>query len=261
MTTNCICKSLTGALDITTLMHSSILVGVERTLLGPLFARAAEAARPLSLLRDRHAADLVAAIGPMVERPTLPRGSFGPVLRTWMFDRAVAAFLKAHPLGTVVELGVGLNTRFERLDNGHQRWFDLDLPGVKTLRECLLPSSPRRAHLGGSLTDPRILDGITSDPPFCFVLEAVLDYLDVDEIAALSSRIAARFPGAELMMDLGRRAPLFAGILGRPDLFRPPWRVIDSVHALDARGLTPGPRRRPIRDEPTRGYPIVRLRC
>lgn len=39
-------------------------------------------------------------------------------LRTRMFDEDVQAFLAEHPDGTIVELGCGLNTRFERIDNG-----------------------------------------------------------------------------------------------------------------------------------------------
>lgn len=44
------------------------------------------------------------------------------MLRTVLFDRWVADFLAAHPDGTVVEIGTGLNTRYERLDNGRGRW-------------------------------------------------------------------------------------------------------------------------------------------
>ena len=43
-------------------------------------------------------------------------------------DSWVCAFLALNPYGTVIELGVGLNSRFERTDNGHARWFELDLP-------------------------------------------------------------------------------------------------------------------------------------
>jgi O-methyltransferase involved in polyketide biosynthesis len=41
-------------------------------------------------------------------------------LRTAMFDEWIKDLLSRHPEGTVVEIGAGLNTRFERLDNGHR---------------------------------------------------------------------------------------------------------------------------------------------
>ena len=34
----------------------------------------------------------------------------------------------------MVELGTGLNTRFERTDNGTAHWIDLDLPDTIALR-------------------------------------------------------------------------------------------------------------------------------
>jgi O-methyltransferase involved in polyketide biosynthesis len=40
----------------------------------------------------------------------------------------------------MVELGTGLNTRFERLDNGRVHWFDLDLPDVMALRRVFFYS-------------------------------------------------------------------------------------------------------------------------
>ncbi|WP_239476717.1 hypothetical protein [Nocardia arizonensis] len=46
-------------------------------------------------------------------RPTLA----GAVLRASMFDEYVRGFLRKHPDGTVVDLGCGLSTRFDRLDN------------------------------------------------------------------------------------------------------------------------------------------------
>jgi O-methyltransferase involved in polyketide biosynthesis len=57
------------------------------------------------------------------------RGAGGSVtvLRAAIVDYWVRAFLAEHPAGTVAELGTGLNTRFERVDNGQVHWFDLDL--------------------------------------------------------------------------------------------------------------------------------------
>jgi O-methyltransferase involved in polyketide biosynthesis len=64
-----------------------------------------------------------------------------------MFDVLVADFLRDHPEGTVVEIGCGLNTRFERLDNGRVHWFDLDLPDSIELRQRFFSDSDRRTTL------------------------------------------------------------------------------------------------------------------
>jgi O-methyltransferase involved in polyketide biosynthesis len=63
-------------------------------------------------------------------------------------------FLSRHPQGTVVEIGAGLNTRFERLDNGAVHWFDLYLPDAVELRRRFLADSDRRKTLACSILDP-----------------------------------------------------------------------------------------------------------
>jgi O-methyltransferase involved in polyketide biosynthesis len=59
---------------------------------------------------------------------------FMVVSRTMIFDWWIRQFLADHPNRTVVELGTGLNTRFERTDNGSVHWIDLDLPDTIELR-------------------------------------------------------------------------------------------------------------------------------
>ncbi|MGC5534059.1 class I SAM-dependent methyltransferase [Streptomyces sp. SR-10] len=123
---------------------------VQETRLIPLYARAVENRKEHALLRDTRAEEIVAAIdydfGRFDELPSLT----GSLLRTRLFDRWVAKFLSAHPGGTVVELGTGLNTRYERVDNGSARWFELDLPDVIGLREKFLTDSPRRTMIAAS---------------------------------------------------------------------------------------------------------------
>jgi len=52
------------------------------------------------------------------------------VVRLREFDRFARNFLDKNPTATVVYIGCGLDARFQRLDNGKVRWFDLDLPDV-----------------------------------------------------------------------------------------------------------------------------------
>jgi O-methyltransferase involved in polyketide biosynthesis len=83
---------------------------VQRTLFFPLLARARETARRRPLLRDPKAVELVAAID--FDPATYDQSflSFAVLIRTLILDWWVSQFLAAHPAGTVVELGTGLNT-------------------------------------------------------------------------------------------------------------------------------------------------------
>ncbi len=104
---------------------------VSETLMIPLHARALEQRQPEPLVRDPLAADLVERIDDDWRRIKVNRHDLtASVVRVREFDRMAREFLADHPRATVVHIGCGLDTRFQRVDNGQVRWFDLDLPDV-----------------------------------------------------------------------------------------------------------------------------------
>ena len=94
-------------------MSSSIRVElgpVQETLLIPLLARARETERPRGLLRDPRAREIMCGLNYDFSKWEDGRGPDGAMLRARMFDRYGEDFLAAHPGGTVVEIGCGLDT-------------------------------------------------------------------------------------------------------------------------------------------------------
>ncbi len=187
---------------------------VQRTLFFPLLGRARESERKRPLLRDPKAVELVRAID--FDTATYNQGaaSFIVVIRTMILDWWVSQFLARHPDGTVVELGTGLNTRFERTDNGRVHWVDLDLPDTIELRRRFFADTRRRTMVAASLLDEDWLAEVERRPgPYFFVSDGVLVYLREEQVTGALARIAARFPGARLAfdtyprVDLQRRAP------------------------------------------------------
>jgi hypothetical protein len=138
--------------------HQVQLGTVQETLFIPLAARARESSRKRPALRDPKAAELVRSIA--YDTAKYGRGAGGAitVLRTAIFDSWVRAFLARHPAGTVVEIGTGLNTRFERVDNGQVHWIDLDLPDTIELRGKFFTDTDRRRMVAGSVLDEQWLD-------------------------------------------------------------------------------------------------------
>jgi len=49
----------------------------------------------------------------------------------------------------VVHIGCGLDSRFDRVDNGQVEWYDLDIPEVIELRRKLFGDEGERHHLLG----------------------------------------------------------------------------------------------------------------
>ncbi len=175
---------------------------VQQTLFFPLLARARETERKRPLLRDAKAVELVREIDFDAGTFNQSAMSFLVVLRTMILDWWVRQFLATSPGGTVVELGTGLNTRFERVDNGSVHWIDLDLPDTIALRRRFFADTERRRTIAASLLDEDWLTTAEQLPrPYFFVADGVLPYLTEDEVTGILARLAARFPGAMVAFD------------------------------------------------------------
>ena len=182
--------------------HQVRLGAVQETLFIPLAARARETQRKHPVLRDPKAVELVQSIDYDAGKYSRGAGGLVTVLRTAIIDFWVRSFLAAHPAATVVEIGTGLNTRFERVDNGQVHWFDLDLPDVIELRRTFFADTERRRTVAASVLAEEWLPAVAqSRRPYFFVADGVLAYLPEEEVMAALARIAGQFPGALIALD------------------------------------------------------------
>ena len=180
------------------------LGSVQKTLLLPLWGRAVESGKTRPMLVDRAAAGIIAKVD--YDFSTIAR-NISPITRlTWIArslhtDRTIRQFLERDAGATVVNLGCGLDTTFERVDNGRLSWVDLDLPDVIDLRSRLIPEGPRRRSIACSLLDDAWLGQLKTTGPVLFIAAGVLYYLEADHVKALFIRLADAFPGAEVFFD------------------------------------------------------------
>ena len=133
--------------------HQARLGAVQETLFIPLAGRARASRGRRPVLRDPKAVEMMASIDYDAAKYGRGAGGTVTVLRTAIFDFWVRAFLDEHPAGTVVEIGTGLNTRFERVDNGAVHWIDLDLPDTIELRRAFFADTDRRRMVAASVLD------------------------------------------------------------------------------------------------------------
>ena len=182
-----------------------LLDGISETLLIPLYIRAVESQRPDSLLKDETAVDLVNRLDYDFSRIKLQgHDVLGLILRVREFDRFARDFLVAHPNGVVVHIGCGLDTRFDRVDNGSVEWYDLDLPKVIQLRHRLMQSKGGRYHLlESSVFESDWMKTVLANRPrpFLFIAEGVFPYFEVAHIKSLVRKLCVAFPGAHLVFD------------------------------------------------------------
>jgi methyltransferase (TIGR00027 family) len=203
---------------------------VSRTLLIPLYFRALESQRPDALLRDPKAVELVGRLAvDFSDVQKLKDEQVNYLLRMREFDRQAHAFLAEHPAGVLVDLGCGLDTRFERIDNGQVTWYGIDLPEVIELRKELLAETPRSHFVGCSVLDFSWMDALAAQAgtPILFLAEGLLVYLAESDVRRLVRALAGRFPGSELVCDV--YAPLVIRYHPRsPAVAQPRWGLKDD---------------------------------
>jgi O-methyltransferase involved in polyketide biosynthesis len=179
---------------------------LQETMLVPLYLRAIETLRKHPILKDPKAIEIADSIDWDFRRFGQRPRVISSALRSGMLDEWAKAFLSRHPEGTVVEIGAGLSTRFERLDNGTVHWFDLDLPDVVGLRRRFFTDTGRRVTLAASILDSDWVATVRRSPgPYCFLAETVFVYLQEQDVMAALARIAANFPHASLAFDTTTR--------------------------------------------------------
>ena len=197
---------------------SLTLGGVPETLLIPLYNRAMESQRPDAIVKDEKAVELVTKMPLDFSRVRhIPMTEFLKVMRiifTREFDRYVRDFLDRHPQALVVHIGCGLDSRFERVDNGYVEWYDLDLPEVIDLRRKYLGEEGERYHLlSCSVLENAWLDAVKahSTRPCLFLAETVFVYFTEAQVKSLVFTLRDNFRGAELVFDGWRPFEIWLG--------------------------------------------------
>jgi O-methyltransferase involved in polyketide biosynthesis len=178
---------------------------VQETLLIPLWSRAVEASQPEPILYDAKAQEIVAQLDYDFQKFTAAKSTQVMMcLRGRAIDQLVQNLLVQHPQATVVEIGAGLDTRFERLDNGQLRWFDLDLSDAIAVRQQFFAETERRQFISGSALEPDWVSRVQAsrgDAPVLFIAEGVLLYFTETQVKTFLKLLADHFPGSCLIFD------------------------------------------------------------
>jgi O-methyltransferase involved in polyketide biosynthesis len=180
-------------------VSGDVLDGVAATTLATLRNRAVEARHPRSGFSDAEAVRLFESIDDDFAR-------FGPhtqaqALRARAMDRALRAYLAAHPSAAVVALGEGLQTTYWRLGRPDVDWLSVDQRPVIDLRSRLLPAEPRVTSLATSALDRSWLDEVDPRHGVFITAEGLFMYLERADVFSLIADCARRFPGGRLIFD------------------------------------------------------------
>ncbi len=156
------------------------------------------------ILKDKKSLEILAQIDygfSKIEKAKVTQ--IGECLRGLMLDGWVKSFLQENPSGTIVENGSGLNTRFEKVDNGQVRWFDLDMPDSREVRTKYFQETEKRKFIESSVLDYRWVDAVKTvcSSPIMFVAEGVLMYFTEAQVKQVFALLVENFPGCYLAFD------------------------------------------------------------
>jgi O-methyltransferase involved in polyketide biosynthesis len=125
-------------------------------------------------------------------------------IRAYQFDSHILEFIKHNKNAVVINIGAGLDTSFQRVDNGNILWINIDLPDAAALRQKLIPDSEQQITIAKSVLDFSWIDLILpkkKDRPIVFMAAGVLCYFDPSDVKTLFCKLADSFPSAHMLFD------------------------------------------------------------
>jgi O-methyltransferase involved in polyketide biosynthesis len=176
---------------------------LEDSLFLTLYARALDNRRPHPILGDATADQIVRETNYDYGQLRIETNLILNVaLRAKKLDQVAADFLARHPDGVGLDLGAGLDTRFERLaPPATVDWYDVDFPAVATARERLISEHPNAHVIGADVRDPDWLDAVPTGRPAVIVADGMMAFLSQDELVSLWNRLISHFPSGEIVFN------------------------------------------------------------
>ena len=181
------------------------LTNVPETMLITVWARAVETQTKNPIIIDQKAVECVNQIDYDFSKFSKSKMSqIGCSIRAKLIDDEAQKFIAENPDCVVIQLGTGLDARFDRLGRPNvTHWYDLDLPESIETRQKLLPASGQNSYLPMSLFDFSWIDMVASQgKPILIIVEGVLMYFSPDEVRGFFEKIVEKIPKATILMDL-----------------------------------------------------------
>lgn len=183
------------------------LEGVMETLLITLDIRARDYRAANSVLKDKKSAEIVDRIDYDFSEFKSGPNYIGVLSRAKIMDAEIRKFIAKHPKCHIVSIGSGLDTRFDRLDNGMIHWYDVDFPEVIEVRKKFFEENDRVKFIPKSALDPSWTDEIKTDgEELLIVAEGMIMYLQPEDVKKFLHILTDRFDVFDLHLDCVAKA-------------------------------------------------------
>lgn len=122
-------------------------------------------------------------------------------LRAKEYDSFIRRFIEKHPAATVVNIGCGLDNRFERIDNANIEFYDLDFPDIIEIKEQIFPPKHRYHQIAQSVFEKDWIDQISAKNVI-LVAEGVFMYCEECNIKSLFHQLQEKLNNPEIVFEV-----------------------------------------------------------
>lgn len=180
------------------------LNGVQETLLLPLWGRANETKKEIPLLSDNAAVRIIENIGydfSVIKEKVNPLSCASWIARSIYFDNKIKLFLENNPEGSIINIGCGLDTTYERVSNDKAIWYELDFPEVIEIRKKYITEKPKRRFLSYSVFDNEWYKHIENKKDVLIMMAGVIYYFEENQVRSLFGTIINEFEHCDIVFD------------------------------------------------------------
>ena len=176
---------------------------IQETLLLPLWGRAVETQKDRPRLIDKKAVEIIDRLdydfSTIAETQSMSQ--HGWVARSLHTDKMALDFIKNHPKGTIVNIGCGMDTTFNRVDNGKIMFYELDLPDVIELRKHFFKDNKKHISIASSFLDTEWFEQISIKDGLLFLAGGVFYYFTEEQIRNFFIAAADYFGKCDFYFD------------------------------------------------------------
>jgi len=178
---------------------------LQRTLFMPLWARAKETKKEIPLLIDTKAVEIIESID--YDFSSLNKNLEEINIISWIsrcrkYDEIINRFIIENPNGTIVNIGCGMDTYYDRAINSSVQWYELDLPDVIELKRKFFDETDNRKFISESFLNTNWFDLVKPSDKTLFISAGVFCYFNESIIKDFLVSVANNFPSSELLFDV-----------------------------------------------------------
>ena len=179
--------------------------GVANTLFVPLVARINISKRFPEYFVDEKALELEHYLPEGADKGSSEYSNMASVARYYNMDKTVSAFAAKHNECSLVYLGAGLETAYDRLNEKFEGkavdWYEVDLPEVIEARKRVLGQRENETLIAGDMFRVEWINEMDCDLPTLLVVSGVFQYFHEEQIIAFITECAKVFPQGEMLFD------------------------------------------------------------